>query len=221
MGVDAVMAIKVPTPVSDADLATWNYKVLDVFGPEPFFLYEPDMVPLSRVTETEYYGLSGGTVITVNLTTRYYGPGYERGNFPLVYALGAFLERVVPGSVWYGGDSDDCLRPFGDFARTLLLLHAAKNGRRPYVSHFDRDEPRDSKPSCARCGQVMTRCGWGMDYARFSCACGDEVVARGGDRTYSTDYGRRSAKRAIERRALKDLFEKDPAAQAEYHRVTW
>lgn len=44
--------------------------------------------------------------VQVHMQSRYYGPDYERGDWPFIKSVAAWLERRFPGcEVWYGGDS--------------------------------------------------------------------------------------------------------------------
>jgi hypothetical protein len=48
----------------------------------------------------------GETFVKCNLWTRYYGPGYERGDIVSILAIAKWLKKAfAPCEVWYGGDS--------------------------------------------------------------------------------------------------------------------
>lgn len=47
--------------------------------------------------------------VEVSTFARYYGPGYERGDWPTIYGAIRTLQAAFPNSrVFYGGDGDDC-----------------------------------------------------------------------------------------------------------------
>ncbi|TIC78798.1 hypothetical protein [Nocardioides sp. GY 10127] len=51
---------------------------------------------------------SGRPRVEVNTLSRYYGPCYERGNWPRIYGAIRVLQAAFPGEkVFYGGDSSD------------------------------------------------------------------------------------------------------------------
>ena len=46
--------------------------------------------------------------VVVSTLSMYYGPGYERGDWPRIYGAIRVLQAAFPGcSVFYGGDSTD------------------------------------------------------------------------------------------------------------------
>lgn len=46
--------------------------------------------------------------VVANVTTRYYGPGYERGDWPSIFGAIALLRAAFPASrIFYGGDGSD------------------------------------------------------------------------------------------------------------------
>lgn len=156
------------------------------------------MTPLADAREAEDYGLDAALVgrvvwsqdgdpiiadtdeqfIKVNLMGRYYGKGYERGNWPKLRACIFWLSTRVPNcEVWYGGDSGGICA-----ANTVNLadldLHWAINARRPYVryeSKFKSTLPAAgiTPPVCQLCEVPMAECGGGREYSFFWCdGCG-------------------------------------------------
>lgn len=46
--------------------------------------------------------------VRANVTSRYYGPGYERGDWPAIYGAIRLMQAAFPSAtVYYGGDSWD------------------------------------------------------------------------------------------------------------------
>lgn len=110
----------------------------------------------------------GEQFINVNLSGRYWGPGYERGNWPIIKAVAEWLETRIPqGEVWYGGDSSGiCLERFDMTKRAEFSLHWALNGRRPYVTFGGRV---GSSVACPHCNAPLANCGGGQSYDFLWC----------------------------------------------------
>lgn len=138
----------------------------------------------------------GECLLRVNLSGRWYGIGYERGDLLTYCAVAEWLEVNVPGcQVWYGGDSSGVLvERFGPITREKLRRHLYSVQGRDY---FDYDKSgllsgRDAvtgPPACSLCpgGEYRgARCGWGNGYALFDCrGCGKQLVTRDGGKTYA------------------------------------
>lgn len=79
----------------------------------------------------------GEQFLNVHLMGRYYGPGYERGTWPILRAIIEWLRRRFPGGeVWYGGDSSGiCAELMTDERLRRLDDHFYAHGRRPYVRY--------------------------------------------------------------------------------------
>lgn len=61
--------------------------------------------------------------VTANINTRYYGPGYERGNWAAIYGAIRILQSLFPeAKVFYGGDSvDDGVECTSEFLEGIWL----------------------------------------------------------------------------------------------------
>jgi len=121
--------------------------------------------------------------IRVNLYGSYYGPGYERGDWPKLRACIFWLSARIPqGRVWYGGDSGGCcVEPADATFLAKLDMHWALHARRPYVryksdlSAIFGKKPTDSivPPICNLCTEPMAGCGGSSSYSFFWCdGCG-------------------------------------------------
>ena len=76
------------------------------------------------------------SVLQVELSSPYYGPGYERGSWPEIAAVLEFLRRRLPGGrVWYGNDGGDWVREVTIESLDALWDHWARNGSRPYYGN--------------------------------------------------------------------------------------
>lgn len=121
----------------------------------------------------------GEQFILVHLYTRYYGEGYERGNWLVIRTTAEFLEQALSGSqVWYGGDSAGILaEPFDAVARAKLHRHWLSNGRRPYARAFTPFGDSRPAPECPTCKVPMFSTGGGQGQSFWSCdGCGREEI---------------------------------------------
>lgn len=118
--------------------------------------------------------------IKVNLFGRFYGKGYERGDWPKLRACIFWLATRIPqGQVWYGGDSGgECAVPATPSFMADMDLHWAMHARRPYVRYENKFKiglPTDNlaPPVCQLCEVPMAECGGSSSYSFFWCdGCG-------------------------------------------------
>jgi len=118
----------------------------------------------------------------VSLWTRYYGPGYERGDILTICAVAEWVEQnMQPCEVWYGGDSSGvCAEPFpADKREEYRKLLYGPTGR----DYYKWDE-RGTFPTPKPCGLCVpgenrfNRCGWGGNYVRVHCSgCGKSFTS--------------------------------------------
>lgn len=104
----------------------------------------------------------------VQLFGRYYGPGYERGDWPNLYAILRWLQLNLPenSSIWYGGDSDDAPTLVTEDFLTEMWTHWAAVGGVPYYGHFDRGA---TTPLC--CGGPVFINTWSGSRRGATCSC--------------------------------------------------
>lgn len=121
--------------------------------------------------------------IRVHLFGRYYGKGYERGDWPFLRSVMEWLEVCIPGcEVWYGGDSSGVEHQhYGPVERADLNRHFLLYGHRPYLSGFGF--MAGEAPRCSFCKEPMIHSGGGGGlgvpgaYDLFRCTgCGEQVV---------------------------------------------
>lgn len=100
MGADAVIEVRIPdaTPEEINDLA---YDLARRVG-STYFLEHPSIRHHAWEDDPDVYA--------INIWSRYWGPGYERGDWPTIRAFLAILldweERGRIEDVWYYADSD-------------------------------------------------------------------------------------------------------------------
>ena len=125
----------------------------------------------------------GETFLGVSLWTRYYGPGYERGDILTICAVAEWSEtNMQPCEVWYGGDSSGvCAAPFGPTEREAMRKHLYGTQGRAYFAEFDERATSPTPEPCGLCvpgENRFNRCGWGDSYIKVHCAgCGKSFVS--------------------------------------------
>lgn len=113
--------------------------------------------------------------IECHLVTRYYGEGYERGDWPTIRMAADWLRLNIPGcEVWYGGDSSGvCAEHLTLEKEAAITAIYLGQGREPYLRAFDNAVP----PSCTFCQVPMHNMGGGGGQTFLSCTgCGDHTV---------------------------------------------
>ena len=114
MGLDAV--IYVETPLTQEELDHANKYLKDRLGDIGFLCSRDSRGnPLTPLQDESWHGRNGRYSISTMM--RYYGPGYERGSWPLIYAAIRVLQYALPShKVFYGDDSDrsgmECTQEF-------------------------------------------------------------------------------------------------------------
>ena len=165
MGIDAKMYVRTSEPVTDAQLVKWSFDAGAVFGARRFWIDRANkQYALER--EDEDAGClappkKGETTLRVNLWSRYWGPGYERGDVAFLITLAAWLEKRIPGArVFYGGDGGGGRLPEFDAAlRDKFIEHAASEHGHDYFT-YEIDSTR-SRQQCTFCDQPMRAWSFG------------------------------------------------------------
>jgi hypothetical protein len=127
MGVDVELKVRTFEPLTDDELAEVDAAFIEQFGLE----FEDDD---HRISRDKYEG--DGCII--DSLDRYYGPGYERGQWPRIRAMGDWLAVRFgeTAEVRYGGDSAyewDHLTPWPE-ARAECEASWRQVGHHPYGS---------------------------------------------------------------------------------------
>lgn len=203
MGIDAEMFVRTKAKVTKEDVREFAYRLGEAFGPENFWIWKDEgrirhcleIIKTYHQDGPDIKPARGETFIEVHIASRYYGPGYERGDLPLLVMVAEWLEENIPGSeVWYGGDSSGVeAEKFDKAARRRFLKHFYKHGHSLYRDVFDKIKKDElENPVCKCCWKKMRRYGWGENYAAYNCdGCGESVVTKDGGKTFTPheDWG--------------------------------
>lgn len=203
MGIDAEMFVRTKAKVTPDQARGWAVSAAQAFGHDRFWIFKREKTDLEKrhcmeiVREYTQDGPTikpkkGETFIQVYPATRYYGPGYERGDLPFLIMLAEWLEETIPGAeVWYGGDSSGVEAVKFDWdARRTLFKHFCENAHRPYRGAFNglRSSGKDAPklPFCGFCGVPMNQYGFGKEYASYGCdGCGGGTETHDGGKTWT------------------------------------
>jgi hypothetical protein len=213
MGIDARIYVRTTRQFTDAEIKRLSYEAGLAFGSDKFMrsegsknketgeVYWKPYHNIERIDRIEQDGpdvepAPGETFLEAHVYTRYYGPGYERGDLPFLLALAEWLERKIPGgSVLYGGDSSGvCAEPFGAAERKAMLDHLASPEGRAYFTNdnpFMTDTPR--RPTCDLCDVPMSQFSYGpgKKAGTFAChGCGKKLRTEDGGETFAIDTRR-------------------------------
>lgn len=178
MGVDVVMFVKPEREYTESEVRDLSYEIASAFGVEKFYIIRPnefegikgrhalELVKFGKVKDyfvgqTPYE--DDDFLIEVNVRSRCYREGYERGDLPLIFAIAAWLSNRMGGETWYGGD-DEGVDLLTDEVIEELWNHFCKVGHLPYYrSPFGEK----GNPVCCFCG--------GKEMFEFGCSKGDNL----------------------------------------------
>jgi hypothetical protein len=176
MGIDAEMFVRSTAKHTEEEVRKIAWEMCAVFGVDNFDVRRDGPYARHALEIVDKYEQDGPTIkprkgetfIRVFLATRYWGPGYERGNLALILAVAEWLERKFPkGAVWYGGDSSGvCAEPLDKAARSKLMDHAASaHGVDYHVGHGRYP----SGETCEFCNVSMSEYRWGGGSTGYIC----------------------------------------------------
>ena len=119
MGIDVLLYAEVTPTAQELEAARVLFRrsgIADDYQPERGTGWKC----LEFEDETEWHGPR----VVANVTTRYYGPGYERGDWPSIYGAIVLLQAAFPSArICYGGDSDDIAPEFDQQAEVETWQH--------------------------------------------------------------------------------------------------
>lgn len=213
MGIDAKILLRVKGNPANTEIRMWSYQIAEVLGADKFFIQRNEgsgaiCKTLSRHRRegdplpgpgTVYYqdgpdinAEPGETLLQVNVWTRYYGVGYERGDLLLICAIAEWCEANIPNcEVWYGGDSSGVVaEPFPEEKRRALRAHLYSPLGREYY-RYGMGETQSPKPDVSNCKLCIPNSsprqyGFGGSYAAYYCpGCGLHFTTRDNGKTWT------------------------------------
>lgn len=207
MGIDAEMLVRTQYDFSEAELKDWRFELYAAFQNIIWVSRKYNTRALERIDIYEQDGSditpdTGEHFLHVNLSSRYYGPGYERGPAISIIAVAGWLERRIPGAaIWYGGDSSGVIaKPFGKAEREQLFDHFVQHGHLPYTGdprNGQTDElarfagrKQPTPPICDFCDVPMHRVMWGGRpslAAGYTCIGCDYAVTTKDGKTFASE----------------------------------
>ena len=117
--------------------------------------------------------------LEVHLSGRYWGPNYERGDWPAIRSVIEWFWIHLPDcEVWYGGDSSGiCAVHMTDDVVTDYSYHYYKTGR----SNYTRYRQNIAAPPCPICNVPMIDTGGcGTEITFYYCdGCGHKSIQNG------------------------------------------
>lgn len=203
MGINAKMLVRTTATLTQEEVRRLSYHLASSLGADNFWIDREEHGALAIVPEWDQdgptlYPKRGETFIRVYLTTRYYGPGYERGDLLIICAVAEWCEQNIPNAeVWYGGDSSGvCVEPFSAEERTKLRQHLymPDKGREYYneyrsVGNLPGDDiPLPDISACKLCisNHRPQRYGYGSTFAAYLCrGCGTRFVTHDAGKTWT------------------------------------
>lgn len=203
MGIDAQMLIRNKgKELYEKEIKRLSYDLCSTFGPESFWLSKDSSwgKPHHALEAIEEYTQDGDSIfpeegeqlIEVHVSTRYWGPDYERGDILLLINVAEFLEnRLKDVEIWYGGDSSGVLAvPFDKKLRDEYKKLFFEVNHEPYRSGWSMGA--GNKPRyCDFCEQYMTQYGTGPTYQAWICyGCGFKEKTDDNGKTWVEDKER-------------------------------
>lgn len=154
MGVDVVMLAKISEELTDKQIKQLSYKISEAIGHNQFWA-EPKKGTFALVRTDDEYDYERlprdisqtGTLLSVQTTWRYYGPGYTRGPWPTIAATIEWLKRNG-FDVYYGGDGGQPLFLMDAVAMENIWDCFAKTGYSIYQGGFTSKDRQYECPYC-------------------------------------------------------------------------
>lgn len=195
MGVDARMFVGLKEKMEPLAIRHLAADCAAAFGPQKFWIKRPDAgygkahhvfeenASCEYSEEDAYFkDHHAAQWLRVFLWGRYYGEGYERGDFPLYYALAKWIDTRLPGSViLYGGDTGGEYELFDTKRREDLFAHFARVAHKPYRGAFAGIYGAKSVPLCDFCQVPLVNYGGGQGDIFYRCdSCEFKAIASEG-----------------------------------------
>jgi len=160
MGIDAEVKIFTKNKLTPDEIREKSFRLGAVLGAENFFSHSNSFF----ITQEK------DNLYNIVVSTRYYGPDYERGNWIFLRTLFEFLPRLFPGcTILYGGDHEDALEKVDQNFIREMDNHFFRVGHEPYRAYG-----KPNKVICPLCKHPANEFGWaGMTSTISRCSgCG-------------------------------------------------
>lgn len=195
MGVDAEMLVKTRTKFTKSEVRNLAVDICEAFGHSKFWIFKGkdysheqhalELVDAYYQDGDDILPEPGEYFIRANICSRYYGEGYERGDWPLIYSVARWLRIRIPDSrIFYGGDSSGiCAEELTEERSIKLWNLFAKTGHKNYRGGFSSVfANKNDIVICEFCGnRPLISTGGGGGDTFWSCVgCGDRVITRNG-----------------------------------------
>ena len=164
MGVDATMYVIPRNPQTFETVRKLSGDLVEAFGSQYLLIDKYSECP-QHALELDFTGQ-----VNVNLSGRYYGIGYERGNWPILKGIAEFLDCRL-GEVFYGGDNSEDLNSFKEI-EPAITNHFNRHGHTPYHNVFNGDKTHN----CSFCLRPFINVGGGAGRDFMICMGCDEKV---------------------------------------------
>lgn len=180
MGLNVDMYVYTARIVTPDEVRKWAYRLSSVFGADyfcvpalclvrfnefgeciyrhgsadPYFEHELVGIPMPHTYSTN------GRIVSVEIATRYYDDGYERGYFPIIYMVSKWLEENLPAeNIYYGSDNHYELEKFIPDERERIWKIFSERGNIGHNLGFVINEdvaksgPVHGIPQCSICDE--------------------------------------------------------------------
>lgn len=209
MGLDAEMFVGRSKEITDDEISELGYNLgrmffYSRFNTDPTHKWNWRDGPCGVVSRLDKYDrerLDQKEWVEVNVSTRYYGPEYRRGDIAFLISVAEAIEIMWPDAIiLYGHDCDSERIEFDGETRRMLFIDAIKGDKRWGDMFGDGD--KGNPPLCPICKiKTSISMGGGQDSGRYGAycrGCGYHVMTNDSwktfhickDRDYDRDWGR-------------------------------
>jgi hypothetical protein len=181
MGVDVELVANLKDRrLTDDELLSYSVKMCVAIGADNFFIGLSNNTDhaITRVgadswhRETIVYQ-SDDNILAVNMSRRYWGPGYERGDWPVIHYTILWIQTVLDArEVWYGGDTGEALELVDD---KMLVSYTNKYLAGDSMNYWMRR--LGGSWVCPTCRIGTSNCGGGQGDTFLHCnGCGRNYI---------------------------------------------
>ncbi len=148
MGLDVEMIAKVPHRLTDEEVKRVAVRMQTAFGADGILWVERGKHHCLSLLDPTDYKVSeaelpndGSSYVGLNTLSRFYGPGYTRGDLVNILAVARYLRTAFKDSeIYYGSDSGGGLSLLDDEYEAELWSTFTSEASRDYYNHTRDDE---------------------------------------------------------------------------------